>query len=101
MNNPTRFIQSAALTAMLLLPPAAILLTPNGAQAAQALRYMSCNELWYERNAIYADNGYCFKTRRARRAFGRACFPPYGRLSPRERRRVNRIKEWEYDKGCR
>ncbi|HRY02252.1 MAG TPA: YARHG domain-containing protein, partial [Beijerinckiaceae bacterium] len=22
----------------------------------------SCGELWYERNAIYKDAGYCFKT---------------------------------------
>jgi hypothetical protein len=33
---------------------------------AQAL----CEELWAERNAVYAEAGYCFKTERAIRAFG-------------------------------
>ncbi|MEJ2228623.1 MAG: YARHG domain-containing protein [Alphaproteobacteria bacterium] len=62
---------------------------------------MSCGELWYARNAIYADAGYCFKTRRARRVFGRRCYPPYGRLTGYEKRRVQRIERWEYRKGCR
>ena len=25
----------------------------------------SCDRLWYERNKIYARNGYCFQTARA------------------------------------
>jgi hypothetical protein len=29
-----------------------------------------CDEMWAERNAIYFDAGYCFKTERAKRAFG-------------------------------
>jgi len=31
---------------------------------------MSCNALWNARNSIYAQNGYCFKTARARAVFG-------------------------------
>lgn len=31
-----------------------------------------CDELWAERNAVYKDAGYCFKTARAIRAFGNA-----------------------------
>lgn len=31
-----------------------------------------CDELWAERNAMYKDAGYCFKTQRAIRAFGNA-----------------------------
>ncbi|MCB1379939.1 MAG: YARHG domain-containing protein [Alphaproteobacteria bacterium] len=81
------------------------LLVAGGVRDAQAQagspRYMSCDELWYARNEIYAENGYCFKTRRARSVFGRGCFPPYGRLSPREQRRVSEIERWEYRKGCR
>lgn len=72
-----------------------------GTQAIAQYRYMDCSDLWYARNAIYADKGHCFKTRRGRRAFGRNCFPPYGRLNRSERRRVNRIIDWEYRKGCR
>ncbi len=73
----------------------------TGGAAAQGLRGMSCSELWYARNAIYAEAGYCFKTRRARAVFGRRCYPPYGDLSRGERRRVRRIQHWEDVKGCR
>lgn len=72
-----------------------------GQAQAQALRYMSCGELWYARNAIYARQGYCFKTARARAVFGPGCFSPYGRLTGWQQRRVNRIVRWEYRKGCR
>ena len=61
---------------------------------------MSCNELWYARNAIYARNGYCFNTERARAVFGAGCFPPYGQLSGWERNRVNELQMWERRKGC-
>lgn len=40
----------------------------GSADAAQA----SCSSLWRERNSIYKDAGYCFKTARAIRAFGNA-----------------------------
>ncbi|MBU6526903.1 YARHG domain-containing protein [Methylocystis sp. MJC1] len=61
---------------------------------------MSCYDLWYARNAIYARNGYCFKTARARAEFGHGCFPPYGELRGWERRRVNELQMWEAQKGC-
>ncbi len=35
-----------------------------------ALADFPCDELWSERNAVYKDAGYCFKTERAIRAFG-------------------------------
>lgn len=68
--------------------------------AAQDPAYMSCQELWYARNRIYARNGYCFNTDRARAVFGAGCFPPYGRLSGWERSRVNQLQMWERRKGC-
>ena len=67
---------------------------------AQGYRAMSCGDLWYARNAIYADKGYCFKTARARAVFGRGCFPPYGRLTRSERRRIVAIERWEARRGC-
>jgi hypothetical protein len=60
----------------------------------------SCNELWYRRNAIFAQAGYCFQTERARAAFGAGCFPPYGRLSPSQQARVNAIQAREAYLGC-
>jgi hypothetical protein len=60
----------------------------------------TCEQLWYQRNQIYADKGFCFKTERARRAFGAGCFPPYGRLSATERRTVASIQREEDELGC-
>ena len=67
---------------------------------AQNAAGMSCGELWYARNAIYARRGYCFNTARARAVFGAGCFPPYGQLSGWERSRVNELQMWERRKGC-
>ena len=60
----------------------------------------SCGQLWYQRNAIYAQAGYCFQTPRARSVFGAGCFPPYGQLSPYQRQRVNEIQAQERYMGC-
>jgi hypothetical protein len=68
--------------------------------AAQSYRWMSCSELWWARNSIYADNGYCFESARARRAFPDSCFPPWGRLSRAERQEVEDIQYWERRRGC-
>ena len=65
---------------------------------------LSCNRLWYERNRIYKDAGYCFNTQRGIRAFGNAgC--QYDRegdvpLSAQDRRDVQMILEVERSKGC-
>jgi hypothetical protein len=64
----------------------------------------SCSSLWYERNQIYKDGGYCFKTSRAIRAFGNAgCsyddindVP----LSARQRAAVRDIVAQERRMGC-
>ena len=68
---------------------------------AQNYQYMTCGELWYARNAIYARRGYCFKTRRARQVFGPRCYAPWGRLTASQQRRVDRIVRWERRYGCR
>ncbi|MCP3055230.1 YARHG domain-containing protein [Aurantimonas marianensis] len=68
---------------------------------AQNDRDLSCDELWYARNAIYADPGYCFEARRAQRVFGRNCFPPYGPLPASDERGVAAIQHRERRYGCR
>lgn len=70
---------------------------------AQRMDYqrMSCGELWYARNLIYANRGYCFQTQRAIRTFGPRCYPPYGQLTAAEHRRVAEIVRWERRRGCR
>ncbi|NKQ41173.1 MAG: YARHG domain-containing protein [Sulfurovum sp.] len=62
---------------------------------------MSCADLWYARNKIFADSGYCFKGQRAISVFSRRCYPPYGRLSNKSKAEVGIIKYWEKRRGCR
>jgi hypothetical protein len=63
-----------------------------------------CGDLWVERNQIYKDNGYCFKTRDAIRYFGNAgCVYDEQEdvpLSARERREVSRLARLERRNGC-
>jgi hypothetical protein len=87
--NKNFFVVSAVLTGIVFMP--------SIAQAA-------CSSLWYERNQIYKDGGYCFKTSRAIRAFGNAgCsyddindVP----LSARQRAAVRDIVAQERRMGC-
>ena len=94
-------IKFAILTAITVSTFGILSATTETVQAQSAYRNMSCGQLWYARNNIYARNGHCFKTRRGRRAYGRNCFPPFGRLSRWERRKVQRIIRWERRNGCR
>lgn len=92
MNRPALF--SVSLLAGVVLTPFAF---------AQPYR-MSCSALWHERNSIFADAGYCFKTSDAIRTFGNAgCrydSESAVRLSPRNRERVNQLSALEREKGC-
>lgn len=96
-----RFSGTARLANAVALTLGGILAATASGALAQSYSQMSCSELWYARNAIYAEKGYCFQTRRAIAVFGPRCYPPYGRLNGWERRRVNLIESWEYRKGCR
>jgi len=61
----------------------------------------SCYDLWYARNAIYKDNGYCFKTNLGISTFGNdGCWTNYAHLSPGEQSRVNAIQREERYRGC-
>ena len=79
---------------------ASLVLASASAGFAQDYRSMSCDDLWYARNQIYANEGYCFKTQRGIAEFGRNCFPPYGRLSRYEQRQISDIQRWEARYGC-
>ncbi len=85
----------------ILAAAAAMLVTTGGLANA----YDVCGELWVERNQIYKDNGYCFKTRDAIRYFGNAgCVYDDQNdvpLSTREQRRVQQLIREERRNGCR
>jgi hypothetical protein len=89
---PRRFASTAA-AALLLGSLAAPTLAQNGAD-------LSCRELWYARAAIYARNGYCFRTARARAVFGPGCFPPFGTMSAWDGARVQLLDYWWQRKHC-
>ena len=76
---------------------------PTGARAQGVDYYstLSSSQLWYERNSIFAQHGYCFKSQRGIATFGRVCHPPFGRLPGHMRRVVNNIEAWERRRGCR
>lgn len=62
----------------------------------------SCYDLWYERNAIYNDNGFCFSTRLGRETFDNSdCWTKHVRLSPDEQWRVDQLKDEEERRGCK
>lgn len=75
-----------------------------GSAAPQDLFALSCPELWYQRNSIFKDAGYCFHTQRAIRAFGNAGCAYNNEydvpLSERDRQIVNTIQQVERMKGC-
>ena len=61
----------------------------------------SCYDLWYERNAIYDANGFCFSTRLGRQTFDNSdCYTKNVRLSQDEQWRVDELKEEEDRRGC-
>jgi hypothetical protein len=80
------------------------LVAPTSFALSQNLSRLSCSELWYQRNNIFKDGGYCFKTPRAIRAFGNAGCAYDSEydvpLSDRDRQLVNAIKRIEREKGC-
>jgi hypothetical protein len=77
-----------------------MLVVAPSAASAQDAASMSCEQLWYARNKIYARSGYCFNTDRAREVFGPGCFPPFGRLHGWEKARVQELQMWERRNGC-
>jgi YARHG domain len=73
--------------------------------AATPAQAQSCADLWYQRNSIFKEAGYCFRTPRGVRAFGNAgCLYDEESevpLSDRQRRIVAQIRATERAYGCR
>jgi hypothetical protein len=64
----------------------------------------SCYDLWVQRNSVYKEAGYCFKTPRAIRYFGNAGCTYDNEadvpLSPGERGQIASITGMERRAGC-
>lgn len=69
------------------------------------LRTLSCQNLWYVRNSIYDDHGYCFRTAAAKAEFDNSdCYETDAsklRFNRHEQTNINRIVQVEKEKGCR
>jgi hypothetical protein len=62
----------------------------------------SCYDLWYERNAIYDDNGYCFRTALGKRVFDNSdCYTRNPSFTRAEQRRIDQIRREERRLGCK
>ncbi len=68
------------------------------------LKKLSCQILWEVRNTIYKENGYCFKTKKAKEELGNAgcIYHDMGAvpLNAYERANVGAITKVEKQKGC-
>jgi hypothetical protein len=61
-----------------------------------------CEQLWYERNSIFNNKGYCFKSNLGKALFNNGdCWTKSAKLSKVEQRRVGAIKRRERSLGCR
>ena len=79
--------------------------TRRPAPPSDDISTMSCNELWYARNRIFHQYGYCFRTARGKRSFSndgchRSNTQAWRAMGSANRARVNRIKYLERSRGC-
>ncbi|MEN0042096.1 MAG: YARHG domain-containing protein [Pseudomonadota bacterium] len=62
----------------------------------------SCVDLWYERNLIFAQAGYCFMTSLGKRTFAQyECWTDNPQLTAADQRIVAAIKREERRRGCK
>jgi YARHG domain len=96
----TRYLALAALVAA----GGAVSPLPASAMSADTAAVVSCQDIWVMRNQIYKDNGYCFKTKKARTYFGNGgCWVDDEsdvQMSSKERKLVLKYRHWESVKGC-
>ena len=77
------------------LATAALVALPSVAMAA------SCYDLWYARNAIYAENGYCFSTDLGQETFSDYdCWTKHPKFTKAEQKAINAIKAEEKARRC-
>jgi hypothetical protein len=73
------------------------LIVPGVAMAAKP----SCYDLWYARNAIYDENGYCFKSDLGKETFDNSdCWTSKPKFSKAEWAAILAIKDEEEARGC-
>ncbi len=95
------FVKSSKVLTLAAIVFVSYSFAPTKVQANEFIEHdYSCAQLWRLRNGIYASKGYCFKTKRAKRAYPDSCFSPFGKLSRAEKREVSLIKKAERYRQC-
>jgi hypothetical protein len=62
----------------------------------------SCYDLWYERNAIYDQNGFCFSSALGQQTFDNGdCWTKNVQFTPDEQYRIDQLKDEEDRRGCK
>lgn len=75
----------------------AAIVAPGLAVAAQP----SCFDLWYARNSIYDENGYCFKSSLGKEMFDNSdCWTSSPKFSKAEWAAIMEIKDEEDARNC-
>lgn len=96
-------------SAMFAMPAEAICFDPVGCSNTKRyntrdLRKLNCGELWFVRNAILDDHGYCFKKEKGISAFGNdgCAFHDIAdlELNRFEEFNLKAISKMEETKGC-
>jgi uncharacterized protein DUF4424/YARHG domain-containing protein len=84
--------------------PNDVIRPPPSIEYSQNLNTQSCDDLWYLRNSIFKEAGYCFKTPRGIRTFGNAGCQFDNEndvpLSDRQRQTINQIRSLEAARRC-
>ena len=83
------------LIATAVLAAASLVALPSAAMAA------SCYDLWYARNEIYYENGYCFVTDLAISTFGNDdCYTKHPHFTHKEQVMIDVIAAEEKGRHC-
>jgi hypothetical protein len=62
----------------------------------------SCYDLWYARNVIFAENGYCFTSQLGKQTFSNyECWTSNPKLTRAEQREIAAIKAEEKSRRCK
>lgn len=62
---------------------------------------LTCDDLWYHRNRILHENGYCFGSARGINTFGNdSCFTKSPEITGRDAELLAIIKQGEKELGC-
>ena len=76
---PTRYLAAAAMALAMLIGVSGVShaqgtdgFQTDATSADQDIADFSCEQLWFARNSLFKEAGYCFKTPRAIAAFGNA-----------------------------